>query len=39
MARASWMAVVPMPLAPPCTSSASPAARRPRSNTLLQTVK
>ena len=29
----------PMPLAPPCTSRISPSARRPRSNTLLQTVK
>ena len=35
----SWMAVVPMPLEPPCTRSHSPAASRPRSNTLFQTVK
>jgi hypothetical protein len=35
----SWIAVTPMPLVPPCTSSHSPAARRPRSNTLDQTVK
>ncbi len=33
------MAVVPMPLEPPCTSRVSPAASRPRSNTLVQTVK
>ena len=33
------MAVTPMPLEPPCTSSVSPFCRRPRSNTLLQTVK
>ena len=28
-----------MPEEPPCTSKVSPAARRPRSNTLAQTVK
>jgi hypothetical protein len=33
------MAVVPMPLEPPCTSRLSPGASRARSNTLLQTVK
>ncbi len=38
-AFASWMAVVPIPLDPPCTSSDSPRASRPRSNTLVQTVK
>ena len=38
-ALASWMAVVPMPLVPPCTRNHSPAASRPRSNTLFQTVK
>jgi hypothetical protein len=38
-ALASWMAVTPMPLVPPWISSVSPACRRPRSNTLLQTVK
>ena len=35
-AFASWIAVNPMPLAPPCTSSHSPAASRPGSNTLFQ---
>jgi hypothetical protein len=35
----SWMAVTPMPLVPPCTSSQSPAARWARSNTLDHTVK
>jgi hypothetical protein len=39
MALASWMAVTPMPLVPPWTMKVSPACRRPRSNTLLQTVK
>src|SRR5436190_9804804 len=38
-ARASWMAVVPMPLDPPWIRIDSPAARRPRSNTLVHTVK
>jgi hypothetical protein len=38
-ALASWIAVVPMPLDPPCTRNHSPAARRPRSNTLFHTVK
>ena len=28
-ARPTWMAIVPMPLAPPCTSSVSPGASRP----------
>ena len=36
--RASWIATVPMPLEPPCTSSVSPSWRRPRSRTLVQTV-
>ena len=36
---ASWIAVVPMPLEPPWISTPSPAASRPRSNTLCQTVK
>lgn len=39
MALPSWMAVTPIPLVPPCTNSVSPFCRRPRSNTLLQTVK
>jgi hypothetical protein len=38
-ARASWMAVTPMPLLPPCTSSVSPAARPARMKTLDHTVK
>jgi len=38
-ACASWIAAVPMPLDPPCTSSDSPAFRRPRSKTFAQTVK
>ena len=38
-ARASWMAVVPMPLLPPCTRMLSPAMSRPRSKTFVQTVK
>ena len=38
-ALASWIAVVPMPDEPPCTSSVSPAFSPPRSNTLCQTVK
>ena len=33
-----WIAVVPMPLAPPCTSSHSPGLSAARSNTLCQTV-
>src|SRR5690242_235917 len=33
----SWIAVVPIPDEPPCTSSVSPAASLPRSNTLCQT--
>ena len=33
------MAAVPIPLEPPCTSNDSPACKRPRSNTLVQTVK
>ena len=36
---ASWIATVPMPDVPPCTRKASPAARRPWSKTLTQTVK
>jgi len=35
----SRIAVVPMPLAPPCTSRVSPRCRRERSNTFSQTVK
>ena len=38
-ATASWMAVDPIPLVPPWTSSHSPAASRPRSKTFVQTVK
>jgi hypothetical protein len=38
-ARASWMAVVPIPLVPPWTSSASPVRSWPRRKTLVQTVK
>jgi hypothetical protein len=38
-ALASWIAVVPMPEVPPWTRKVSPAARRPRSKTLVQTVK
>ena len=38
-ARASWIAVVPMPLVPPCTRKRSPAARCPSWKTLAQTVK
>jgi hypothetical protein len=38
-ALASMMAVVPMPLEPPCTSSVSPRCRRARSNTFIHTVK
>ena len=38
-ARAIWIAVTPMPLLPPCTSSVSPAASLARSNTLIHTVK
>jgi hypothetical protein len=33
------MAAVPMPDEPPCTSSVSPARRRPRSKALCQTVR
>lgn len=33
------MAVVPMPLVPPCTRNQSPAFNAPRSNTLFHTVK
>ena len=35
---AIWIAVVPMPLAPPWISSVSPGLRRPISNTLFHTV-
>ena len=38
-ALASWIAVVPIPDAPPWTSSVSPGRSRPRSKTLVQTVK
>ncbi len=38
-ALASWIAAVPMPDEPPCTSSVSPAFRPPRSKVLYQTVK
>ena len=38
-AWASWIAVVPMPEEPPCTRKLSPARRRPRPKTLVQTVK
>ena len=38
-ALASWIAVTPMPLEPPCTSSVSPGCSRARSNTFDQTVK
>ena len=38
-ARASWIAVVPMPLVPPCTRKRSPAARCPSWKTFAQTVK
>ena len=38
-ARASWIAVVPIPLVPPWTSSVSPSRSPPRSNTLAHTVK
>ena len=37
-ADASWIAMVPMPLDPPCTSSVSPGWRAARSKTLVQTV-
>jgi len=37
--RASWIAVVPMPLEPPWIRIVSPAFSPPRSNTLVQTVK
>ena len=36
---ASWIAVVPIPLEPPCTNNDSPLARRPRSKTFVHTVK
>jgi hypothetical protein len=39
LATASWIAVVPIPLDPPCTSSHSPPASRPRSKTFVHTVK
>ena len=38
-AAASWIAVVPMPEVPPWTRKVSPACRRPRPKTLVQTVK
>ena len=38
-ACASWIAVVPIPDEPPWTRKLSPGCRRPRSNTLAQTVK
>ena len=38
-ALASWIAVVPMPLAPPWISTLSPDLSAPRSNRLCQTVK
>src|SRR3954466_2969963 len=38
-AEASWIAVVPMPEEPPWTRKLSPGWRRPRSKTLVQTVK
>jgi len=38
-ALAIWMAVTPMPLEPPWINKVSPACKRPRSNTLLHTVK
>ena len=38
-ALASWMAVTPMPLLPPCTSSVSPACSRAMWKTFCQTVK
>src|ERR1039457_1702933 len=38
-ARASWIAVLPMPLVPPCTRMLSPAVRCPSWKTLAQTVK
>ena len=38
-AFAIWIAVTPMPLFPPCTRKTSPACSRPRSNTLIHTVK
>src|SRR5262249_33588288 len=34
-----WIAVTPIPEEPPCTRNDSPGERRPRSNTLLHTVK
>ena len=39
LAFASWIAVVPIPLEPPCTSIDSFGRRRPRWNTFVQTVK
>ena len=38
-ALARWMAVTPMPLDPPCTSSVSPRFSRAFWNTFCQTVK
>ena len=38
-ALAIWIAVTPMPLEPPWTSSVSPGCRRARSKTFDQTVK
>jgi len=38
-ALASWMAVSPMPLVPPCTRNHSPRMSFARSNTLFHTVK
>ena len=38
-ALASWIAVVPIPDVPPCTSRVSPAVSPPRSKTLDHTVK
>jgi hypothetical protein len=38
-ALANWMAVTPMPLDPPCTSSVSPGCRRAMEKTFCQTVK
>src|SRR5213594_2817052 len=38
-ALANWIAAVPIPDEPPCTSSVSPDLRPPRSKVLYQTVK
>jgi hypothetical protein len=35
----SAIAIVPIPLVPPCTSTQSPSLAKPRSNRLVQTVK